>query len=1015
MRYGILLLTICPFLWGASVNGQVDYSFRHITQLDGLINNRVFTIAQDRRGFIWIGTDNGLQRYDGSRFISYQGELNPGNKSAITIGNIDVMHSSRLFLSQNKKLDPYTNVISSYDKKAILKEVEDPRNIYEDKEHTIWITGSRYTYACSSGIIHTYNCARDTLRRQVWVATDLGLVLLDGRTREVYSHSFNPLHFPLLEPAVLPGPKGVMLDSRNNLWVNSWTSRFYRYNFLSRQLTRYSLASIGRDRHVKSTDWPMLVHDIFEDNHQQVWLATANAGLLQYLPGTDSFHRIVSKQGYSRGIQYNYEIFCIFQDRDDNIWLGTDRGINIFTPYHQYFTAIRSRDTSRNTLPKREIISVTQTRNGDILVGTWGGGFAVYTSRWEYKRTISFTGAFENNLLWCFAETDDGMIWAGCQHGYIHIYDPSTSAVSTLHPDAMLNSTIRCMKKDPEGNLLFGLHNGRVAVWNKKQGQFHAYDEDSPQVAGSFTPIHNIYIDRKAQCWISTENGLKLFDEEKKKFTAVYYPGDNKPNTFEGIEEDNDSILLTGIVNGGIACFNKNSKTFSFPSVAAGLSSSTVHAIQKDGVGNVWVTTDYNLYKFRLPQNKYVSFKTEPGLINSDFQSTSFYRLRGGAWASVTSTEVICFCPDTLSSKSEPLLPVEITGLKVLDKPVFVDSFLTKKEPIRLGNNENFLTIEFAMLSFSNIRQVKYFYRLSGVDRDWKSAGVTGAANYTNLAPGDYTFEVIADNEGRKGPSATFRLIIAPAFWQTWWFRAAIVVAAGFVIYMLVRKRIGNIRKEAAFKQQFIETEMMALRAQMNPHFIFNCLSAIDNLIQTNQQAKATTYLARFARLIRSVLDSTRNNTVPFQKDLESLQLYLQMEQFRCNNRFDYHIAVDDELLHGDYKVPPLIIQPFIENAIHHGLLNKQENDRRLDVSIHLKEDAIFYTVTDNGIGRAAAGHIKALNRPEHISYGIDITKKRIHLYNHNSKPSDVVISDLVREGRPAGTKVEVKIAYPKL
>ena len=203
---------------------------------------------------------------------------------------------------------------------------------------------------------------------------------------------------------------------------------------------------------------------------------------------------------------------------------------------------------------------------------------------------------------------------------------------------------------------------------------------------------------------------------------------------------------------------------------------------------------------------------------------------------------------------------------------------------------------------------------------------------------------------------------------------------------------------------------MMALRSQMNPHFIFNCLNAIDNLIQTNQKEKATTYLARFAKLIRNVLDSSKNNTVLFQKDMESLNLYLQIEQFRSNNKFEYELQADPELLHSDYKIPPLVVQPFVENAIHHGLLNKQTGDRKLTIVAKLENNYILYAITDNGVGRVRAGELKELNNPDNQSYGIDITRERLHLHNQNGKSSDIKITDLYTDNNPAGTKVEIRV-----
>ena len=219
-----------------------------------------------------------------------------------------------------------------------------------------------------------------------------------------------------------------------------------------------------------------------------------------------------------------------------------------------------------------------------------------------------------------------------------------------------------------------------------------------------------------------------------------------------------------------------------------------------------------------------------------------------------------------------------------------------------------------------------------------------------------------------------------------------------------------NQHEHSLLKKRATDLEMQALRAQMNPHFIFNCLSAIDNLIQTSQADKATSYLSRFAKLIRAVLDSSKNNLVPFQKDLETMQLYLEMEKFRCNNKFVYQISVEPALLHGDYKVPPLIAQPFIENAIHHGLLNKKASDRQLDILIKLEKEHIIYSITDNGIGRQKASGFKERNRPEHQSYGIAITRERIHLHNQNGIDDDLVITDLQDEGLAAGTTAVIRI-----
>ncbi len=231
------------------------------------------------------------------------------------------------------------------------------------------------------------------------------------------------------------------------------------------------------------------------------------------------------------------------------------------------------------------------------------------------------------------------------------------------------------------------------------------------------------------------------------------------------------------------------------------------------------------------------------------------------------------------------------------------------------------------------------------------------------------------------------------------------------IILKRKNEKLEHEQKQASLRKKALELEMQALRAQMNPHFIFNCLSAIDNLVQTQQSDIATTYLARFAKLIRAVLESSKNNLVPFQKDFEAMQLYLELEQFRCNYKFNYKVDIDHRLMNGDYKVPPLIIQPFIENAIHHGLLNKTGSDRELQVSAFLRGEYIEYSITDNGIGRKRAAIIKEMNKPEHISYGIGITTERINLHNKTTFAEDVHIADLEDEGLASGTKATVRIS----
>jgi LytS/YehU family sensor histidine kinase len=260
------------------------------------------------------------------------------------------------------------------------------------------------------------------------------------------------------------------------------------------------------------------------------------------------------------------------------------------------------------------------------------------------------------------------------------------------------------------------------------------------------------------------------------------------------------------------------------------------------------------------------------------------------------------------------------------------------------------------------------------------------------------------------GEITEFPIVILPYFWQTPWFMMVSLAALAGLAWWYFRSRINSLKQEAALQRRMAETEMNLLRSQINPHFIFNCLSAIDNLIQTHQVDRATTYLARFARMLRNVIESTRYDLIPIQKDIENIRNYILLEQFMCNGKFEFRIEADPALAGSDLKVPPMIIQPFVENAIRHGLLNKLKGERFLQIRIELEQDLLRYTITDNGVGRKAALEINRINKREHQSFGVQITADRIRLLNRHRETSGFSIHDLSDGGAATGTRVDVWI-----
>jgi ligand-binding sensor domain-containing protein/putative methionine-R-sulfoxide reductase with GAF domain len=1221
-RLTILFVLIFLTLSGAKGQENLNYFFRHISQSDGLLHNKVLSIVQDGKGFIWIATLNGLQRYDGSRFIYYS-EMLSNAAEGLTAG-ADMYADKKnnlLWITNNtsiEKMELGKNHFTVYDSERLPNDPSFVFNSYQDVNNDTWVVGANAVYKYNSATKKNGLCclnirppnphqassvAMDSAGKGTWVASGSQLYFFENKSKKVWSENFNPVHHPLLQPSSY-GSQGkflryILIDSRRNIWITTWGDMLYKYDAATNKISSYSLSAIKAKEEGRKISAGPLINCMLEDDNHTIWIGTENAGLLRYNDGKDNFDYCITQEKNSESILYNYKIFSLFQDKEQNIWVGTDKGISIFNPYRQYFQSVRHDENNPLSIGKSEMESFIQTTNGDMFIGTWGGGMALYDKNFKFKKNILFNGTKWKNYVWNFQQVDDKTLWIGCQHGYLLLYNIVTGATQTLQPPEMEGSTIRCMEKDGKGNIWFGLHNGKIIKWDKSQNKFLPYGARLPDNIKKAVDVLNIFIDRAQNCWVSTAAGFKQFDLEKMIYINTWLPEKNNVTgisgiTCQGIEEYNDSILLIGTIYGGLNIFNKRTKEFSHFSAADRLPANTIYAVKKDSAGFIWFTTDYGLCKFNLAEKKTIPYSIEPGFINTSFTSYKFYPLQDGQWLTLTSAEAISFFPlkigylDTLRPKTE------ITGFKLFDKPVFIDSLLFEKKPVRLSYKQNFFTVEFAALNFSGLQQTNYYYRLAGIDKDWVHGGTKRFASYTDLQPGEYIFNVKAENVNSGGETTSFKIIIVPPFWKTLWFISILFFCTLLLIYLFVKWREKNIKAieteklkvqrlnaeqyknkleleqiinyfssslidkktvddvlwdvaknligrlgfvdcmiylwngektkmiqkagfgpkgsiEEIYEQPFdvvpgqgvvgyvmqtkepvlipdtskdsryrpdemtrlseitvpviynneligvidsehheknfftprhlqilitivtlmankiksIEAEqslqrtnmemygmneqlskakLEALRSQMNPHFIFNCINSIDALIQSNDKYHATVYLNKFAKLIRNILDSSKQNTVTLSKDLDTLRLYIELEQLRHENKFTAEIKADDALLQDDYKVPPLIIQPFVENAILHGIRYRTDNNGKLSVSVVKKGDYLHYVIEDNGVGRNT---FNSQVQKEKISYGIDMSNDRVKLFNNEEKAS-VQIIDLLDNDKPAGTKVEV-------
>ncbi|MBL7918173.1 MAG: histidine kinase, partial [Bacteroidia bacterium] len=351
-----------------------------------------------------------------------------------------------------------------------------------------------------------------------------------------------------------------------------------------------------------------------------------------------------------------------------------------------------------------------------------------------------------------------------------------------------------------------------------------------------------------------------------------------------------------------------------------------------------------------------------------------------------------------------------IYNFKLGDK----DTILSDRVKLDYGNNN--VTFYYRGICLTNPDKVLYRKKLIGYDKQYSLPSEDNNSKYTNLEPGTYTFQVLScNNEGVWSPEPTeFVFTIKTPFYKTWWFILLSFITIILAVYITFKLRLNSIKqkqqKEFERKVEISKVELKALRSQMNPHFVFNSLNSIQHYIFNSKSEEAVKYLNKFAKLMRVILNNSDKPTVAIEDDLEALKLYLELEQMRFEDKFDYKIEIDDNV-DLDYDImPPMLLQPYVENAILHGLTPKSEKGL-LSINLRSEGNFIVCTIIDNGIGRKKAAEIKrTMPGSKHKSFGMKITEERLRILNEISMSRhSVVITDLYDDnGNGAGTKVEL-------
>lgn len=1016
-----------------------SYTSEIIRLEHGMSQNTVQCLLEDSRGFIWIGTWDGLNRFDGYSFRIFRPNIDNSNESISneTINDLFEDNNGNIWIATDKGLNLYN---------------------YKDESFTHYYYSFIDENTLPSDSIAAIEMSSDG---RLWIGTNRGLCVFDRQFNVFYTYKYNQYNQNTLSGNYI---QDLYLDQHNVLWVatNSGLTSFDINNNSFKRFQR-------RDNQLMAGD---TIYDVIGDKQGNIWMATSN-GLSCFNPMDGEWKLYRHKENDNGSIPSN-NVLSLLCDRQNRIWVGTQGGgLSVYNSNNDSFITLSNEEETKYGLSNNYVQDILQAQNGDLWIGTWRGlnKYSPFAFKFEHFQIAGKDLNSNANLVWAFLEVSQNQLLVGTEYG-LFVNDITKQSISPFKLNPMTGKKIRsiypteskglmvgtldeglfildaegrilkqfvpdpnnqnsiaglsiwCIDRDSQGNYWFGT-NGGLSMYDVKLDSFTnfrslGYDDKSTISNNS---VYGLMIDKQDIVWICTYNGLNRYDPKKHSFFTFRHDPLN-PLTISNdrifsIVEDNSGILWIGTMGGGLNRYDRKTGEFSSISTINGLADNVVYNIIIDAEGYLWLTTNKGLCKYHPPTGRIVNYDINEGIQSHEFNMGAAYLLNNGQIAVGGMNGYNVFDPSKIRVNGS-LPRMAITQFLIFGKPY--SRFVEDGDTIFLDYDDNFFSFRFSAMDFTNPSKNQYAFKLVNFDKDWILTNANRReADYTEVPPGKYVFRVKASNsEGvwnEKGIS--IHIVIRPPYWQTWYFRSGLVFLIIFISFLFIRSQVKRVRKRSEFEgkmleieKQLFELEQKALRLQMNPHFIFNSLNSIQSFVIANDTERAINYLAKFSHLMRLILSTSRESIIPVNDELRLLNYYLELESLRFQDKFSHSIIVDPKIDKEFTGIPPMIIQPYIENAIIHGLMNKLDGKGEIIIQFRQKEEYIICLIEDNGIGREKAAQIKAASGLGQKSQGMLITKERLEILNRKHKDKiSVEIFDLKDNfGNASGTRVKLII-----
>jgi len=801
----MLALVMGLLFYSGTTSAQPKLLFKHISNEQGLSNSTIEAIFQDSQGFLWFGTRDGLNRYDGHEIVVYKNE--DGDSTSLSDSYIRAIYEDREHhlwvgtINGLNRLNRAKNVFSRFKHQAgdaFSLSSNLVTCILEDRDGDLWIG----TYGGGINLFDKKNQRCIPIRQDgvqanspgedrvnaiyedrggnIWLGTESGLALFNKKNRRL---------------TLLPGNavKVIQEDRQGNLWLGTEDAGLELFDPLIKTITRFSHSdkdpfSLGNN----------MIKSLLADKKGNLWVGSINGGLNLFNPAKNSFFNYQDEPGNGSSLSQR-TISALFEDNQGNIWIGTHRGgINVYSPGKGKFNLYRQESTG-NSLGYSDVKAFCEDASGNIWIGTDGGGLDLFMRDkhiFQHYRYSPFdNGSIGSDAVLDVMEDREGRIWVSTWGGGLNLLNKKTGRFTRYQNNpadshSISSNFVQKTFEDYRGYLWVATYYGGLNIFDPRTGKFSRLIYDSSRKTSlSGNNIVSIHEDRESKIWIGTDDGgLNCYHPATRHFSHYFHNEERMPD-LRVLFTDSKGRLWVG--QKGLYLLDAARNTFSLFPDKAGLSNEFIKGITEDEEGTLWIATSNGITRFNPDTYSFKKYNTGDGLQGLEFEANAYLKTKDGEMYFGGIDGFNSFYPGNIKiNKFIP--PVYITDFQVFNKKITagkanspLEDDISLAKEIKLSYKQSTFSFTFSALNYTAPENNQYAYKLDGLDKDWNYVGKERKASYTNIGPGDYVFRVKASNNDGvwNEEGASVRIVITPPFWRTGWFIFLLAVVVSCCLY----------------------------------------------------------------------------------------------------------------------------------------------------------------------------------------------------------------------------------------